>query len=53
MFLLVIDFTYWEGRDGEIVSRSWRLLAPNVKVFHHISLRDRTAGGKYEILKPE
>jgi hypothetical protein len=47
MALLVIDFTYFEGRDGELVVKEWGLPILRVTGSHHISSRDRTVGKKY------
>jgi len=53
MSLLVIDFTFLEGVIVNLWSRSWQLSTHTVTGSRHMSLKDRTAGKKYQILTPE
>ena len=52
MSLLVIDFTFLEGRDGELVVKDSAVVdshSNNLIMY----VRDRTAGRKYHRLPPE
>ena len=53
MSLLVIDFTFLEGRDGELVVKDWQLSTLTVTGSRPMYLSDRTAGKKYQRLTPE
>ena len=53
MSLLVTDFTYLKGWDGDIVVKGWHLSTSRVTGSHRMSLRDRAAGRKYRCLTPE
>ena len=44
MSLLVIDFTYLDGRDGNIVVKEFATVDYSRNIFHRISLKDRTVG---------
>ena len=51
MSLIVIDFTFLEGRDNEVVKEL--AVADSHNKSRHMSLRDRTAGKKYLCLMLE
>jgi hypothetical protein len=53
MSLLMMDITFLEGQDGEVVVMELAAVTPRVTVSSHMYLRDRTAGIKYQRLTPE
>ena len=42
MSIIVIDFTYLEGRDNGIVVTGWQFPPPTVTGSHHMSLKEHT-----------
>ena len=46
----MMDITFLEGQDGEVVVMELAAVTPRVTVSSHMYLRDRTAGIKYQRL---
>jgi len=53
MPLLVIDFTYFDGRDGELVVKELAAVHFHSNRISSTFLRDRPAGRKYQCLTLE
>jgi len=53
MSLLVIDFTFLEGRDGELVVKELTLVDSHSNRSRHLYVIGRTVGKKYQRLTPE
>jgi len=47
MSLMVIEFTFLEGRDNEVVVKELAVADPHSKGSRRMSLRDHTDGKKY------